>query len=321
MRRATCATASTTTARYEVDRPWGKLTRFRLFDLEFEHVEGLSARLPGRPRADPEGVLPRARRTSRARGAPTGCSCCTGPNGSAKSTFAACLMRALEHYSKQPRGRALPLLLGVPARHRRQDDRLRLARRGPDAGRDLRAPTRGAPRREAAQPDPRAPAVAVPAGTSAPSWCSAPTRPCAHRRGGAALDHARPARPEEPPDLRGAADRLPRRSGARARARAGRALHDLAPLPHRRRHHRPADGGRRVSERQITADTSLAALPASLSSLTLVRAVRRAGRRLRRPDRVQRPAQAPARRLEVPAARRSRPARCRCRSPRCRSTP
>ena len=28
---------------YQIDRPWGKLTRFRLFDLQFEQEEGVAA--------------------------------------------------------------------------------------------------------------------------------------------------------------------------------------------------------------------------------------------------------------------------------------
>ena len=90
--------------------------------------------------------------------------------------------------------------------------------------------------------------------------------------------------------------------GTRARPRPGRAVHHLAPLPHRRRHHRPADGGRRQRAADHGRHVALgAARVAQLADA--VRALRRAGRRLGRPDRVQRPAQAPARRLEVPAAR------------------
>jgi predicted Ser/Thr protein kinase len=88
---------------YEIDRPWGKLTRFRLFDLEFEHVEGQSADyLVGHEAIQKSfyGALSNFAREGRA----NRLVLLHGPNGSAKSTFAACLMRALEHYSKQSEG-------------------------------------------------------------------------------------------------------------------------------------------------------------------------------------------------------------------------
>jgi predicted Ser/Thr protein kinase len=88
---------------YEVDRPWGKLTRFRLFDLEFERAEGLSSDyLVGHESI--QKSFYRALANFAREGRANRLVLLHGPNGSAKSTFAACLMRALEHYSKQPEG-------------------------------------------------------------------------------------------------------------------------------------------------------------------------------------------------------------------------
>lgn len=89
---------------YEVDRPWGKLTRFRLFDLEFERAEGLSSsdHLVGHEAIQKSFF--RALSNFAREGRANRLVLLHGPNGSAKSTFALCLMRALEHYSKQAEG-------------------------------------------------------------------------------------------------------------------------------------------------------------------------------------------------------------------------
>jgi serine protein kinase len=88
----------------EVERPWGKLTRFKLFDLEFERTEGLSAsdHLVGHESI--QKAFYRALSNFAREGRANRLVLLHGPNGSAKSTFALCLMRALENYSKQPEG-------------------------------------------------------------------------------------------------------------------------------------------------------------------------------------------------------------------------
>lgn len=88
---------------YDIDLPWGKSTRFRLFDLEFERSEGLSSDyLVGHESI--QKSFYRALANFAREGRANRLVLLHGPNGSAKSTFAACLMRALEHYSKQPEG-------------------------------------------------------------------------------------------------------------------------------------------------------------------------------------------------------------------------
>ena len=89
----------------EVRRPWGITKRWRLFDLPFEESETAkdgpgtrrSDRLIGQERIQDEFVrlisnFVREGRVNRL-------VLMHGPNGSAKSTFVACLMRGLEHYS------------------------------------------------------------------------------------------------------------------------------------------------------------------------------------------------------------------------------
>lgn len=88
---------------YEVERPWGKLTRFRLFDLEFERTEGMSADFLVGHEAIQKAFY-RALSNFAREGRANRLVLLHGPNGSAKSTFAHCLMRALEHYSKQAEG-------------------------------------------------------------------------------------------------------------------------------------------------------------------------------------------------------------------------
>jgi len=94
---------------YEVERPAGKLKRWKLFDLEFGlHRSGHQAELRLRDRlagheAAQEAfyhVLDGFEREGRA----NRLVLLHGPNGSAKSTFAACLMRGLEAYSDTDEG-------------------------------------------------------------------------------------------------------------------------------------------------------------------------------------------------------------------------
>lgn len=89
---------------YEVTRPYGKLQRFRLFDLAFEKTEGFEPTdyLVGHEPI--QQAFYRALGNFVREGRANRLLLLHGPNGSAKSTFASCLMRALEHYSKQPEG-------------------------------------------------------------------------------------------------------------------------------------------------------------------------------------------------------------------------
>jgi serine protein kinase len=95
---------------YEVERPWGKVRRFRLFDLPFER-DAEEALGEGRRRSDHlvghegiqgrvYGILSNFAREGRA----NRLVLLHGPNGSAKSTFTDCLMRGLEQYSAHPEG-------------------------------------------------------------------------------------------------------------------------------------------------------------------------------------------------------------------------
>ncbi len=88
----------------ELDSPAGKIERFRLFDLDFERDEGLTPTdfLVGHEAI--QQAFYRALSNFAREGRANRLLLLHGPNGSAKSTFAQCLMRALEHYSKQPEG-------------------------------------------------------------------------------------------------------------------------------------------------------------------------------------------------------------------------
>ncbi len=87
----------------EVARPWGKMTRYRLFDLVFEAEEARRREaLIGQEAVQQElyRVLSNFAREGRA----NRLVLLHGPNGSAKSTVVACMMRALEHYSSLDEG-------------------------------------------------------------------------------------------------------------------------------------------------------------------------------------------------------------------------
>jgi predicted Ser/Thr protein kinase len=86
-----------------IDKPWGKLVRYRLFDLPWE------------PRGDArenllvaneelQGSVYRSLCNFVNEGRANKLLLMHGPNGSAKSTTAACLLRALEHYSTLDEG-------------------------------------------------------------------------------------------------------------------------------------------------------------------------------------------------------------------------
>ena len=89
----------------EVERPWGKATRWNLFDLPWE----IPAR-GERPRGaligqeEVQGEIFRAVSNYAREGKPTRLVFLHGPNGSAKSTTVSCLFAALEHYSSKPEG-------------------------------------------------------------------------------------------------------------------------------------------------------------------------------------------------------------------------
>src|SRR5690606_31982040 len=89
--------------RATVERPWGELTRFRLFDLPFlDPSEARREALVGQEAV--QGEIFRALSNFVREGRPNRVILLHGPNGSAKSTVAACIMRALEHYSTQDEG-------------------------------------------------------------------------------------------------------------------------------------------------------------------------------------------------------------------------
>lgn len=84
--------------RETVERPWGELSRFRLFDLPFlDKAESRSDALVGQEAVQSE--IYRALSNFAREGRPNRVLLVHGPNGSAKSTIAACIARALEHYS------------------------------------------------------------------------------------------------------------------------------------------------------------------------------------------------------------------------------
>lgn len=82
----------------KIERPWGTLTRFRLFDLPFlEEHDARREALIGQEFV--QGEIYRVLSNFAREGRPNRVTVMHGPNGSAKSTVAACIMRALEHYS------------------------------------------------------------------------------------------------------------------------------------------------------------------------------------------------------------------------------
>src|SRR5258708_759899 len=83
-----------------VRHPWGEFTRFNLFDLPWEPAEGRAlprGALIGQEQV--QGEIYRALSNFVREGRPNRLMLLHGPNGSAKSTIAACIMAALEHYS------------------------------------------------------------------------------------------------------------------------------------------------------------------------------------------------------------------------------
>ncbi len=88
----------------EVENPWGKFTRWKLFDLPWDEAPGGQTGKP-LPRGAlvgqewVQGEIHRALSNFVREGRPNRLILLHGPNGSAKSTIAYCLMAALEHYS------------------------------------------------------------------------------------------------------------------------------------------------------------------------------------------------------------------------------
>ncbi|WP_235879685.1 PrkA family serine protein kinase [Polyangium aurulentum] len=105
---------------YKVKRPWGEVTRYRLFDLPWEPEpkrptngdgKAAAARAPyhGRDAAlvgheELQGEIYRVLANFVQEGRPNRLILMHGPNGSAKSTIAGCVLRALEHYSMLDEG-------------------------------------------------------------------------------------------------------------------------------------------------------------------------------------------------------------------------
>ena len=83
---------------YELPRPFGATRRFRLFDQEFrDQADGGHIPLIGHEEL--QNGFYRALSNFAREGRANRLVLLHGPNGSAKSTFADCIMRALEHYS------------------------------------------------------------------------------------------------------------------------------------------------------------------------------------------------------------------------------
>src|SRR5689334_9556798 len=89
---------------YDVERPTGTVRRFRLFDQEFvdQGEGGPHVRLAGHEEL--QNAFYRAVANFVREGRANKLILLHGPNGSAKSTFADCVMRALEHYSSTDDG-------------------------------------------------------------------------------------------------------------------------------------------------------------------------------------------------------------------------
>jgi serine protein kinase len=89
--------------RKTIERPWGEETRFQLFDLPFlDAAESAGEALVGQELVQQE--LYRALENFVREGRPNRLILLHGPNGSAKSTIAGCIMRALEDYSQKQDG-------------------------------------------------------------------------------------------------------------------------------------------------------------------------------------------------------------------------
>ena len=92
--------------REQLDRPWGELTRFKLFDAPWEDRSDDGA--PTEPKLigheELQSDVYRSLSNFSREGRANRLMLMHGPNGSAKSTAAACMLRALEHYSTLDQG-------------------------------------------------------------------------------------------------------------------------------------------------------------------------------------------------------------------------
>jgi serine protein kinase len=95
-----------------IEKPWGQLTRFNLFDLEFDAAAEARDAAEGYRRReaalvgheDLQAEIYRGLCNFVQEGRANRLILMHGPNGSAKSTVAACILRALEHYSTLDQG-------------------------------------------------------------------------------------------------------------------------------------------------------------------------------------------------------------------------
>src|SRR5262249_37048987 len=79
----------------QIERPWGTLTRFKLFDLPWESEGHRRDALVGQEEVQSE--IYRVLSNFAQEGRPNKLVLLHGPNGSSKSTVAACMIRALSH--------------------------------------------------------------------------------------------------------------------------------------------------------------------------------------------------------------------------------
>ena len=86
----------------QVERPWGSMRRFSLFDLPWEEPGARRDALVGQEKLQNE--IYRVLANFSREGRPNRFLLLHGPNGSAKSTAAGCIFRALEHYSTLEEG-------------------------------------------------------------------------------------------------------------------------------------------------------------------------------------------------------------------------
>jgi serine protein kinase len=102
----------------EVSRPWGERTRFRLFDAPWQTSERGAPREPELVgHEDLQAGMYRAFSNFAREGQANRLVLMHGPNGSAKSTAAACVLRALEHYSQEASGALYRFHWIFPSRH------------------------------------------------------------------------------------------------------------------------------------------------------------------------------------------------------------
>jgi serine protein kinase len=90
----------------KVKYPWGECTRYNLFDLPWEKPQTEKAAAPGAliGQEQVQEEIHRALANFASEGRPSRLVLLHGPNGSAKSTIVGCLMRALENYSTKDDG-------------------------------------------------------------------------------------------------------------------------------------------------------------------------------------------------------------------------